>query len=101
MLSMLCALGLAFAPVAASGAVQPATSMPECTMSGGEMPDMPSDHSKMDCCTPACQAPAPAALLPVPDAELTDYSHGPKLSWAPVKELASLRSSGLDPPPRA
>lgn len=101
LLSMLCALGLAFAPVAASGAVQSLTSMPECTTAGGEMPDMPSDQSKMDCCTPACHAPAPATVLPVPDAGLADYPHGPKLSWAPVKELGSLRSSGLDPPPRA
>ncbi len=99
---MICALGLAFSPVAASSAQAPASDMAGCTM-GGEMPDMPAGHSNMDCCTPACQAPSTAAaLLPRQDSGLSDYADKKlKLACAPAKELTSIQGAGLDPPPRA
>lgn len=99
-ISLLCALGLAFAPVTA-GAAPASGSMPGCTM-GKEMPRKTADQGKMDCCAPACQAPSATALLPNRDGtEAVVAATGPKLAWAPAKELASLPSSGLDPPPRA
>lgn len=102
LISILCALGLALAPAAAVASAIPSSSMPGCTMNG-KMPEKPVDHSKMDCCTPACQAPASAAALlprqdPSTQPQPLDKS---QLAWAPVKELASIASSGLDPPPRA
>ena len=99
---MLCALGLGFVPVTANAAGSPSTGMPGCTMDGNHMPDIPADHSKMGCCTPACQAPSSAALLPNRDAVLaTGFGATLKLAMAPVEELASASGSGLDPPPRA
>jgi hypothetical protein len=69
---------------------------------GGEMPDMPADHSKMDCCTPACHAPSASALLPKTDAGLADLPVSKQqLNSAPVKQLDSVLASGLDPPPRS
>ena len=99
LLALLCAIGLAFSPLAAVPAS--AASMSACSM-GGEMPDMPADHSKMDCCTPACHAPSASALLPKMDAGLTDLP-APKqqLSGATAKQLESVLSPGLDPPPRS
>jgi hypothetical protein len=74
--------------------------MPGCVM-GKNMPKKAADHGKMDCCTPACQAPSSAALLPNRIAALSlDTRSTVMLAWAPVKELASIPSSGLDPPPR-
>ena len=99
--SILCALGLALAPVAASAAIGPNTEMPGCRMDG-KMPAKPVDHAKMDCCAPACQAPASAALMPRQDtAASVGRADKSMLAWAPEKELASIASSGLDPPPRA
>ena len=101
LLSMLCAFGLAFAPVTASAAAQPSTGMPGCAMDG-KMPAKPSNHGKMDCCTPACQAPAPAAaVLPAADAAVGGLVDGPMPASLPDAELASFVSSALDPPPRA
>jgi len=96
---MLCALGLALSPLTASSAGAPTSSMPGCTM-GGEMPDMPADHSTMDCCTPACQAPASPAMLPLQDlaADPAVATAGP--TERATRQLTSLVSSGLDPPPR-
>ena len=99
---MLCALGLGFAPVTANAAAAPSTGMPGCTIDGNHMPDIPADHSKMGCCTPACQALSSPALLPSRGATLaTDFGAALKLVMAPVEELASASGSGLDPPPRA
>ena len=68
----------------------------------GKMPSKTADHMKMDCCTPACQAPASAALLPTRQtAGLVELDRSTLLQSAPVKELASVLNSGLDPPPRA
>ena len=97
---MLCALGLALAPVTASAAVAQTNGMPGCTMDG-KMPSKSVDHAKMDCCTPACQAPSSAALLSDGMAAPSIPSGNAELSWAPAKELASFTASGLDPPPRA
>jgi hypothetical protein len=99
LLALLCAIGLAFSPLAAEPAS--AAPMAPCAM-GGEMPDMPADHSKMDCCTPACHAPAASALIPRINAGLADFqAPGRLLSIAPVKELESILASGVDPPPRS
>lgn len=68
---------------------------------GNDMPKKSNEHSKMDCCTPACQVTSSAALLPDSQVALvTDFSLKLNLTAAPVKELASAPSSGLDPPPR-
>lgn len=94
---ILCALGLAFAPVAANAAALSSGNMADCAM-GKNMPK--PINGKMDCCVPACQSTAPA-LAPekISDgaAPLVDRS---QLSWTPVKELSGITSSGLDPPPR-
>lgn len=101
LLSMLCALGLAFAPVSAGAAAQPSTTMPGCAMDG-RMPAKQSDHGKTDCCTPACRAPAPAAaVLPTAEIAIGDLLHGPKPTSLLNAKLASFVASALDPPPRA
>lgn len=100
LISILCALGLAFAPVAANAAATAAESMAGCTM-GKEMPAKPA-NAKMDCCTPTCQAPSSTALLPDErDGGAVDLIKRVQLAWTPVKELDGITSSGLDPPPRA
>ena len=101
LVSLFVALGLTLSPAGAS-TVQPAAEvMADCDMQGG-MPDMPAHESKMACCTPACQAPSSPALLPnekaAPAAGVTGSS---QRIWTPVKELTGIKSSGLDPPPRA
>lgn len=99
-IALLCALALGLSPVAATAAAAAPGGMPGCTMTG-EMPDMPADHAKMDCCTPACQAPASAALLPQRDGGSDDLSAERQLhASAPVKKLRSFAPTGLDPPPR-
>lgn len=100
LLAFLCALGLAFSSMAATAASLPGNAIAECTL-GKEMPDMPADHSKMACCTPACQAPSAAAVLPQLDqAPTEDLADKAALAWTPSKELISTAGSGLDPPPR-
>ncbi len=96
---MLTALGLALSPVTASAAGAPTSGMPGCTM-GGEMPDMPADHSDMDCCTPACQAPASPAMLLLQDLAAEPAVTAAEPIARAMKQLTSLASSGLDPPPR-
>jgi hypothetical protein len=99
-IALMCAIGLALSPVATAAAVAAPATMADCGMKGG-MPDMPADHSKMDCCTPACQAPASAALLPEPDRTTDNLTDERELHAGPtVRELESLPRSGLDPPPR-
>ncbi len=101
LLSLLCVLGLSLSSVTASAAGTPTSSTPGCTM-GGEMPDMPPDHSTMDCCTATCQAPSSAALLPMQSAASDlDLLGKAEPSGGPAKQLTSVASSGLDPPPRA
>jgi hypothetical protein len=101
LLALLCALGLAFSPMAATASSLPGNAMLDCTM-GKDMPDMPADHSKMDCCTPVCHAPSAAAVLPQPDlGPAKDIADKVALTWTPSKELLSAVSSGLDPPPRS
>ena len=96
-LAALCALGLAFGPVATSGATA-AQSMPGCTMDG-HMPAKPANHSKRDCCTATC--PLTAAALPVRMAEAAPLkSNGAPHGPARARELLSYTASGLDPPPR-
>lgn len=100
LLALLVAVGLAFSPAAPALAMAAPSAMSDCA-NGDQMPDRSADHSKMDCCTPACQAPAAAALLP------QQSSAGKSLAMArplvidpPAKELASVAPAGLDPPPR-
>jgi hypothetical protein len=99
-IALLCALGLAFAPVAAGAAALSNQNMPGCTM-GKEMPKKAADHGKVDCCTPACQAASSAALLPSRGAFVATVARpAVRLTWAPAKKLASVPGSGLDPPPK-
>lgn len=104
LLGILLALGLAGAPMAADAQSAIGGHMPKCAMGGAmpDMPDMPADHSKMSCCTVACQAPSAAALLPGPHAAAAlAHLDGPRLSWAADRQLNSLPRAALDPPPRA
>ena len=99
-LALLCAVGLALSPTVTSGAIAAPATMPGCTM-GEHMPPKPADHSKMDCCTPACQISAAAAMLPERAATAGPLKmKAPLRMNAPAKELASFTASGLDPPPR-
>jgi hypothetical protein len=98
-ISVLCALGLAFSPVTAEASAL-AGSMPGCAM-GKEMPNKGADHGKMDCCTPACQLTAAPALLPNSTAREPTRPAAMIFTATAVKELASVPSTGLDPPPRA
>jgi hypothetical protein len=101
LLSLLCALGLALAPVAAGAAALSSDSMPGCTM-GKDMPAKSTDHGKMDCCTPVCQPASAAALLPSHPTETEAFRpNAIMFASAPVKELISVFRTGLDPPPRA
>ena len=97
--ALFCAIGLAFSPLAAAPAS--ATQMADCAM-GGDMPDLPADHSKMDCCTPACHAPSANASLPRSDVALPQRL-GPSQQFrtALFQQLESVLASGLDPPPRS
>ncbi|MBA2770516.1 MAG: hypothetical protein H0U34_00645 [Sphingomonas sp.] len=101
-LAMICALGLAFSPVAANAAPAAGSGMPGCIMDG-DMPDMAADHSKMDCCTPACQAPSSSAatLSKSISAALLAPAKSRKLTWGSPKDLVAFLVSALDPPPRA
>lgn len=99
-LAVLCSLGLALSPAVTSGAIASPTAMPGCTMDG-HMPAKSADHSKMECCTPACQLSSAAALLPEPStASLVQKRDGTLQVLAATKQLASFLASGLDPPPR-
>lgn len=99
-LAVLCSLGLALSPAVTSGAIASPTAMPGCTMDG-HMPAKPVDHSKMECCTPACQLSSAAALLPEPSStSLLQKRDGVLQPRIAAKELASFLTSGLDPPPR-
>ena len=99
-LAILCSLGLVLSPAATSGAFAASNAMPGCTMDG-HMPAKSADHSKMECCTPACQLSSAAALLPEPStASLVQKRDGTLQVLAATKQLASFLASGLDPPPR-
>lgn len=98
-LAFLCSFGLAFSPVATNGAIAAPNDVPGCTMDG-HMPAKPADHSKMDCCTAACQMAAPALLPEQTSAKAALKINGAVHDRAAVKELASFTASGLDPPPR-
>jgi hypothetical protein len=74
--------------------------MTGCDMKG-EMPKAPADHAKKDCCVPACQASASAAFLPQGGDGSAAFAPEARLHiTVPAKELASVPSSGLDPPPK-
>ena len=97
LLALLSAFALALSPVSATAAAP--ASMADCGMKG-EMPAKPH-HSKMDCCTPACQASSAAAMLPQRGEASDGVSHErAPLSTIPVKRLISFAPTGLDPPPR-
>lgn len=106
LIGIVVALGLVVAPTAAEARAVLAGGGPECAMDRAmpampAMPDMPADHSKMACCTIACQVPASAALLPMKGAAtLPELGDGMRLAWSATKRLTSLISPGLDPPPR-
>lgn len=104
LIGIVVALGLVFAPTAGEARAVLAGGGSDCAMGGAmpDMPDMPSSHSKMACCTIVCQAPTSLALLsmkaPAIPFELVDRS---TLSQGPGKRLLSFISSTLDPPPRS
>ena len=100
-LAALVTIGLALGAPATSGAIAgPATTMPGCTMAG-HVPAKPANHSKMDCCTPACPISAAAALLPERTASAAPLDRNAvrreRTAW---RESPSFSPSGLDPPPR-
>lgn len=70
--------------------------MADCDIKG----DMPADQSNMDCCGPACPAPAPAAVEPARDGSAAVPGRKGLEPALPVKALYSLAPTGLDPPPR-
>ena len=99
-LAVLCSVGLVLSPAATSGAFAASNAMPGCTMEG-HMPAKPADHSKMDCCTPACQISAAAALLPERIAIDVRLTANRALHGRPtLAKFATFSPSGLDPPPR-
>lgn len=101
LISIVCALGLAFAPVGAGAAAAPSSGMPGCSMND-KIPAKPSDHAKKDCCTPACQVSSAAALLPQRDHAADQMiSRGELHAAIAIKALESFAPTGLDPPPRA
>jgi hypothetical protein len=101
LIPILCALGLAFAPVVAGAAPAPNSAMLGCTMDG-KMPAKPANHMKKDCCTPACQMSSAAALLPERDSAADQIVTQGELHPAiAVKAFESFAPTGLDPPPRA
>lgn len=60
-----------------------------------------SDHDKMDCCTPQCMAPAPAAVLGSDDLGPDISPHaGSRLLFPREAMLASVSPAATDPPPR-
>jgi hypothetical protein len=98
-LTALCALGLAFSPAATSGAIAAQSATPGCAMDG-RVPAKPVDHSRMDCCTPACPVSSAAALSDGIADAAPSQPNAVLLDAAAVKELASFTARGLDPPPR-
>lgn len=100
LLALLVAVGLAFSPAAPALAMAAPSAMSDCA-NGDQMPDRSADHSKMDCCTAACQTPAGAALLP--DRGTAGESlpvEGQILLQSTAKALLSVSRAALDPPPR-
>lgn len=100
LISALCALALAFAPAMANAAIAQTNGMPGCTMVG-RMACKSADHSKKDCCTPACQSLSGVALLSSRSLDTAERGRPTVFVGATAKELAAAPSSGLDPPPRA
>lgn len=94
-------MGLALSPAAATRAIAAPAAMAGCTMDHQQrhMPSNP-DHSKMDCCTPACQMAAAAALPAEPGRASASPADGAVHNGAAVRALASFNVRGLDPPPR-
>jgi hypothetical protein len=102
LLAVFIAIGLAFSPAAPAIAMTSPAAMPGpgCNMGSG-MPDHPADHSKMDCCTALCQAPAAAALLPDRGAAGESLCvDGQALTELSAKALLSLSRTAVDPTPR-
>lgn len=97
---VLCALGLAISPVAARAELAAPGAMSACALDG-HMPARTADHSRMDCCTPACQASPAAALVPDGTADASLVPTAALHDRAGAKALASFTAGGPDPPPRA
>lgn len=98
-MALLCAAGLALAPMAASNASAAPAAMAGCTVDG-HMPSKPADRPKSDCCTVACPMNA-AALLPERRVDGARLNPSPFIhNAATAQELASVAQSELDPPPR-
>lgn len=104
LIGIVVALGLALAPAAAEAGVAVASNASACAMGRAmsDQPDMPANRSKMACCTIACESPPSATFLPANRmAAPVEKPGGANLSWGAGRQLTSLASSALDPPPRA
>lgn len=98
-LAFFSALTLALSPVATASAAAAPMARADCEKMG-DLPVTPADQPNMDCCGPACPAPAPAAVEPERAGSANDVSQNGFNPITPVKALYSLASTGLDPPPR-
>ena len=98
------ALALLVTPIAATARTAQAGDMQGCVI-GGKMPASPAapeNHLKMPCCAVVCQVPWATALLADAKGALSSQLAGKAMvAWPPVKQLHSISSSALDPPPRA
>ena len=95
-LALLIALSLIGSPGGATAA--PSLS---CTMAGADE-GMAADHEKMDCCSPECATPCPAAVLPMSDFDEDGTDRVASTGWQIVPgSLPSILLPTEDPPPRA
>ena len=105
---MFCAFGLALAPAGVANAhADPTMRMSNCAMqmvmAHMDMHPMhhgKKQHSAMDCCSPACHAPAPIAIAAASIGESVLPLQTAHFDAGPVKHLVSAIGSTTDPPPR-
>ena len=109
LIAILCALGLALSPVGVAHAyADPGMNMSNCpmqmAMATHEMHGMSPGkmhHGSMDCCSQACHAPTPiAVVVPIGIPEDEPVIETALFDAIPVKHLVSATGSTLDPPPR-
>ncbi|NUT00515.1 MAG: hypothetical protein HOP96_06030 [Sphingomonas sp.] len=110
LLGIVCALGLALAPFRVAHASAPSgMKMSNCAaqmqMAAKDMAGMhgkSGHHKSMNCCSPACQTPAPSAIASAcPSGNGVLDTSKASFPVGPLKHLLSATGSGLDPPPRA
>lgn len=98
---LLASLSLLLSPAAAAAApLGSGDARTECSMPGPDT-GMADDHEKMGCCTPACTAPAAAAVLASSDPGPNAFAGaGPPLVFPGDTMLPSVSPAATDPPPR-